>query len=336
MDPRSLKPWRVAQTLLWVGGAGIVAALLWAPALGIDLFWNILIPAAPALLVFLPGVWRNICPLASTALIARHTGRSKRRKLPRAWQGRLALMGVVLLYAIVPLRHVVLDQNGPATAVILLALAAVAVAMGSLFEWKSGWCSGLCPVHPVEKLYGTQPLLTPPNAHCGLCEACVQPCPDSTNGLHPLAVENGRPRRWAGLLMLGGFPGFIWGWFQVPDYAGREGFRHLQTAYGYPLAAAAATLALLVLLERLAGRRARPLLFRAFAAAAVGCYYWYRLPALFGFGPFPGDGMLVDWRTTLPPSFPAWSHAATTAIFAAWFLLRRGAKRAWLVRPTAA
>ena len=33
---------------------------------------------------------------------------------------------------------------------------------------------------------------------------------------------------------------------------------------------------------------------KVFAAAAVCTYYWYRLPALAGFGPHPGTGLLVD------------------------------------------
>lgn len=325
--------WRVAQVAVWLVGAGIVAALLWRPDLGIDAFWNVLIPVAPALLAFAPGLWRNICPLASTALFARHTGVSARRKVPHRWQGRLLLCGVVLLFTIVPLRHVVLDTNGPATALVILVVALAAVCMGSRFEWKSGWCSGLCPVHPVEKLYGSAPSFAPPNAHCSPCERCVQPCPDSTPALDPLSAMNGAPRQLAGVLMVAAFPGFIWGWFQVSDYTGSEGWAHLAQAYGYPFGAAAATLALFPALRRAVPARHELLLRRTFAAAAIACYYWYRLPALFGFGPFPGDGMLVDLRSVLPASFPAISRIATTALFVWWLIGRRRIQRTWLIRP---
>ena len=325
--------WRVVQSVLWLAGLGIVTALVWMPEIGIHAFWNVLIPVAPALLAFAPGVWRNVCPLASTALFARHMGRSSRRTVPYRWQGRLLLAGVLLLFLIVPLRHVALDRSGPLTAVATGLLALTAIALGSRFEWKSGWCSGMCPVHGVEKLYGRAPLLPPPNAHCTLCERCVQPCPDSTPRLDPLVIKNGRPRFLAGVLMVGAFPGFIWGWFQVPDYWMHEGLSHLGTAYGYPIASAGVTLLVFLVLRTTAPERHRPTLHSIFAAAAITCYYWYRLPALFGFGPFPGDGMLVDLRGVLPGWFPAVSHTATTLLFAWWFLARRSVRRSWLTRP---
>jgi len=324
-----LVAWRAVQTAVWLVGVAIVAALLWAPDVGIHAFWNVLIPVAPALLAFAPGLWRNICPMATNALFLRHVEKSARKKVPYAWQGRFLLIGVLLLYAIVPLRHVSFDLNGPATATVILALAAAAVVMGSRFEWKSGWCSGICPVHPVERLYGSKPLLSVSNAHCGLCHRCVQPCADSTPDLDPLTAESGLPRRMAGILTVGGFPGLVWGWFQVPDYAGTAGWSHLGPAYAWPLICAAVSTALFLALQRWNG----PALRRAFAAAAIACYYWYRLPALFGFGPFPGDGMLIDLRDTLPAWFPLVSRVATTALFAWWFVGRRTASRAWAVRP---
>ncbi|MFQ5843561.1 MAG: ferredoxin [Planctomycetota bacterium] len=333
LAPAVRRAWRVAQTAAWLVGAGILVCLLWFPPAGIHAFWNVLIPVAPALLAFAPGLWRNVCPLGTTALLPRHSGLSARRKLPVVWQGRLALIGVALLYLIVPLRHVVLDLNGPATATVILLLALAAVVLGTRFEWKSGWCSGACPVHPVERLYGSAPLWSPPNAHCGLCERCVTPCADATPNLDPLTVRDGRPRLLAGTLMVGGFCGFIWGWFHVPDYAGAEGWAHLGQAFGSPLGAAAVTVAAFLILQRAVPARHHTVLRRAFAAAAIGCYYWYRLPALFGFGPFPGDGMLVDLRDTLPAAFPAVSRVATTALFGWWLIGRHARRLTWLARP---
>jgi len=325
------RTWRTLQFSVWLVGVAIVALLLLAPALGIHAFWNVLIPVAPALVAFAPGLWRNICPLASTALFWRHLGKGAQKRVPYPWQGRFLLIGVLLLYAIVPLRHVVFDTSGPATAIVLLGVAGLAVLMGSRFEWKSGWCSGICPVHPVERLYGSAPAFTPPNAHCTLCHKCVQPCAEATSSIDPLSVENGWPRTLAGLAMVGGFPGFIWGWFQVRDYVAGEGWRHLAEAYAWPFGAALVTLAVYLCLER--ARVERRFLRRSFAAAAIACYYWFRLPALFGFGPFPGDGMLVDGRGVLPDWFPIVSRIATTALFAWWLVGRRSLRRSWLKRP---
>ena len=61
--------WLSLQLVLWLIGALVVALLLVKPYWGLNLFWNLIIPIAPALLVLIPGVWRNICPMASTALL---------------------------------------------------------------------------------------------------------------------------------------------------------------------------------------------------------------------------------------------------------------------------
>ena len=329
-----LVAWRVAQLAVWVVGAGILMALLFFPVVGIDAFWNVLIPVAPALLAFAPGVWRNICPLASTALMPRHFGLSKRGRLSAEAQAALTLTGIVTLLLVVPMRHVVLDLNGPATALTIIALAIVGVFMGLRYEWKSGWCSSLCPVHPVEKLYGSEALYSPPNAHCDMCHRCVTPCPDSTPGMHPLAARKYTTQRLGGTLLVGGFAGYIWGWFQVPDFAGTEGFSHLGLAYGMPFLGLALTLLLYVALRSVLAERHERVLILSFAAAALAAYYWFRLPMLFGFGPHPGDGMLVDLRGTLPGWFPWVSRLATTGLFAWWLVSRASGRRAWSTRPT--
>lgn len=330
MKTSTIKAWRIVQLAVWVLGVAIVVALFLWPKIGIHAFWNVLIPVAPALLAIAPGLWRNICPLASTSLFARHTGRSARKAVSLPNQGIFLLIGVALLYAIVPLRHVLLDLNGPATGLALLAITVPAILMGRRYEWKSGWCSGICPVHPVERLYGSSPAVVPPNAHCDQCQKCVSPCADSTQAIDPLYNGQSGARHVAGLLMVGGFCGYIWGWFQVPDYPGSEGWAHLGQAYGWPLGSAAVTLALFLLLQPYVESK---LLRRSFAAAAIACYYWYRLPGLFGFGPYPGDGMLIDLTEQLGTSFPLISRAITTAFFAWWLVGRRRINRSWSNRP---
>jgi hypothetical protein len=323
----------VVQVLVWCVGAAILSALIVTPRIGIHAFWNVLIPVAPALLALAPGIWRNVCPMGSTALLPRHLGRSRRRRISEAWQARLSLVGVALLLAIVPLRHVILDTDGPATALAIGILVLAAVCVCSVFEWKSAWCSGACPIHPVEKLYGTRPLLTVSNAHCGPCERCVATCPDSTVAMTPQVSVTRTPSRLAGTLMVGGFAGFVFGWFQVPDYSGGEGWSHLATAYGMPFGWMAVSLALYALVGFFAGPKRKDLVAAAFAGAAIACYYWFRLPALVGFGPFPGDGALIDLRHALPAWLPLVSRGATTIFFAWWFVGRPLRGKSWSVRP---
>ena len=100
---------------------------------------------------------------------------------------------------------------------MIMVMVVIGMSLGFIYEWKSAWCSGLCPVHPVEKLYGGNVGLTVPNMNCHNCHNCVVPCPDSTPNMHPVISRNTRYHLVSGVLLAGGLPGFIWGWFQVPD-----------------------------------------------------------------------------------------------------------------------
>lgn len=315
---------------MWLVGAIILFCLLFAPDLGVTLFWNILIPVAPVLFVLGIGIWRNVCPLATTNLLPRHFGLSQRRKLTHDQLGVLNLIGVIALYAIVPLRHAVFNRNGVATGLLILSMAAIGITLGFVYEWKSAWCSGLCPIHPVEKLYGGNVMGTLPNAHCSQCMNCVMPCPDSTPNIHPRAATKTWAHRIAGWLTVGGLPGFIWGWFHVPDELTTS---NMLQVYALPLLGFAVTMAAYILLSYIIQPRFERRLINTFAAAGVSCYYWYRIPSLFGFGQYADDGLLVN----LSGSIPAWIipiiTVATTAFFFYWLVLRPQNKRSWIVRP---
>ncbi|MEE9393196.1 MAG: hypothetical protein V3W41_11890 [Planctomycetota bacterium] len=306
------KIWRVIQGLVWLIGLAIVMLLLLKPTVGIHAFWNVLIPVAPALLVFLPGLWRNICPLGTTALLPRHLGFSRQKKISVKAHQRLGLGGLLLLLLLVPLRHLGFNLSGPATAILVLSLTIFATLLGTRYEWKSAWCSGLCPVHPVEKLYGHSPAATLGNAHCDACQVCVHVCPDSGQGeqfIHE--QEKGGLRALVPTLLIGGFPGYIWGWFQVPDYEWSAGLSHLGEIYLWPWAGLADSLAVYLLARSMVQSSQKRTLAKTFVTLAVACYYWFRLPALFGFGLIEGDGMLVDLSGLLPQSFPAILRIAT-------------------------
>ncbi|MDP6908361.1 MAG: hypothetical protein QF371_02595 [Flavobacteriales bacterium] len=285
---------------------------------------------APALLVVAVGLWRNVCPLASTALFSRHMGFSKRIKLTETRIGQLNLIAVIALFTIVPLRHAIFDMNGMATAILLIAIAVIAIIAGLLTEWKSGWCSGLCPVHPVEKLYGINNKFSLPNAHCNQCFRCVTPCPDSTPADNPLSLKKTAYHKIASFLMVAAFPGFVWGWFQVPDYPAITSAAQLISIYKTPLIGSLVSMILFVVLNRYVREK---LLVGIFSASAVSFYYWFRIPALLGFGVFPGDGMLVD----LSASIPEWSMYLTTVIttvfFFYWIVLSKQQQQSWSIRP---
>lgn len=333
-QPATLWRWRLAQDVLLGAGGALVLTLFVAPEAGLNLLWNGLIPLAPALLVVLPGVWRNLCPLASLALLPRRFGLDRQRPLPGRRQAALALAGLGALLVIVPYRHIELDRNATASALMLLLAGLFALLGGWLGEGRSAWCNSLCPIHPAERLYGGAPAWTPVNARCAGCSKCSRPCPDSTRALNPTLSGPDRLERLAGHLLLGGFAGFVWGWHQVGDLAGPATPAELFAAYAWPFAGGAFSLLLYAVARRFLASTAaaRQQLAATFAWAAVTLYYWYRLPALMGLGEHFGTGLLVDWRAL--GMWPAWLARALSTGFLTWFmLLRRPPARSWLTRP---
>lgn len=325
--------WRSAQIALFLVALVIILALVLAPRVGLTALWKVLVPIAPALLVVAPGLWRNICPLGSTALWARHVGLSARRRLSPESQGWFMLIAVALLLAIVPLRHILLNTNGPVTGAVLVLVGLASIIVGMTYEWKSGWCSGLCPVFPVEALYGQRPALTLPNAHCTECSRCSTVCADTTPAMSPLITPRTTGYAIAGALMIGGFPGYVWGWFQVSDAAQLDASA-VANAYAWPLGGCVVTLASYLVIRAAVGRRAGDLLARVHAAAAVATYYWFVLPTLLGFGRAPGEGALIDLHDIAPQWTPMALRAATIAFFGWWMVVRpSSARRAWAYRP---
>ncbi len=333
LSPRARAFWTAAQYAVLLGGVVLVWLLIFRPGVGTSVMWNILTAGAPALVTIVPGLWRNICPMATFALLPRRLGLSKRRKMPDRLAGWLGLTSVALLFVIVPLRHIGLDSNGPMTAVLLMSAAAVAGLMGFVFEWRSGWCSSLCPIHPVERLYGSAPAISFQNARCDLCERCSKPCPNSTPATTPAFTGPLQVQKAVGNFLAGSFLGFVWGWFQVPDYPAPAGMHEIAAAYLWPLGGALVSYSAFKAIEPLVAAKpaARRILHRAFAATAVSTYYWYSIPALAGFG--TGPAQLSGLASLLPAWFPLASHVVTTSFFF-WFLVIRPANgRSWQNRP---
>jgi len=321
--------WRALQGAFFGVGVVILGALFVKPELGLHLLWNVLIPVAPALLVLAPGLWRNVCPMGTASLLPYHARLSARRSIGRRTQGILFAGAVLLLLLIVPLRHVMLDTHGLITGAVLLTVALLAGGLGFVFDARSAWCSGLCPVYPVEMLYGTKPVVTVRNAHCRTCSSCVTPCRDSTQGAIPQHAARSGLGRWAAIALVGGFPGFIIGWYQVPTWQLEEGIRHLPEAYAWPWGGMLVSLLLFAVLMNAYPRGGRELTV-LFAAAAVASYYWFKLPVMVGLGD-PASA-IVDLGAVLP-GWSIWAlRGGEIALFASLMLFRRK-PREWELQP---
>ncbi len=115
----------------------------------------------------------------------------------------------------------------------------------------------------------------------------------------------------------------------MPDYAGAEGWRHLGDAYGPPFLGLLATLVPFVILRRVIPWHHEWRLARVFGAAAISCFFWFRLPAFFGMGVHPGDGLIVDLSGTLPDWTRIAMRVVTTGFFGWWLVVRGDGTRAW-------
>jgi len=312
----------------------MIVLLFVKPEIGLHAFWDVLIPVAPALVALLPGVWRNICPTATMSQLPRRFKYSKKKKLSARTHSWLVLLSVLLLFTIIPLRHTLFDVNGPATGIFLIVSTIIAIVLTYAFDGKSGWCASLCPVHQVEKLYGQRPIATVSNSHCDACSKCVMACPDSTPAPSPHLGGKMWPRRAATFGLIGAFPGYVWGWFQVQDYSTfSQGVENIANTFTIPVIGGAATLALYALLISSVPLQKRKIIDRFFAAAAISCYYWYRIPWLFGFSQFEGNGMLIDLTNVISPTVMTIIPFVTTAFWVWWLALKRNGLRSWMTRP---
>jgi len=276
--------WRWAQAASVFAAVGVVALLFLQPRMGLFVTWSVLIPLVPALLLIAPQVWRNLCPIAVVHQLPAMAGFAGRRELSARAQRIAPAVAAGLLLAIVPLRLVLFNHHGPALALFVLTVLAVALLSGLVVTGKAGWCATYCPVLPVERLYGQSPPLSIAHAHCGECTSCLHACYDINprRSLAELLASDRPPRgaqpatglhRSASGLFSAAFPGFVLGYFTVPP-----AFTVIET-YGWIVGAATASLGLLLLFQRTISLPDR-VMSRMAAAAAVCLYYWYCVPAV--------------------------------------------------------
>ncbi|MBK8046906.1 MAG: hypothetical protein IPK16_07145 [Anaerolineales bacterium] len=157
---------------------GTAVVLIVRPALGLRVFWGAFIPMVPLLFFVAPGLWRNICPMAALNQTPRMFKFSRGLTLPRWWQEYSFVIAVGLFLVLAASRKVIFNQNGPALALLILAALGTALLMGSLYKGKSGWCSSICPLLPVQRVYGQTPFVSVPHAHCQPCLGCTKNCYD--------------------------------------------------------------------------------------------------------------------------------------------------------------
>ncbi|MCC6316957.1 MAG: hypothetical protein IT361_04625 [Gemmatimonadaceae bacterium] len=271
--------WRVAQlggvalTLVLLGG------LLTYPTQTLHVLWDMVVPVLPAVFLVNPMIWRNVCPLATlNALPGQRLG----SRLPGPGASRAAwTLGIVLLFVMVPARRFLFNTHGDLLALTIAAVAVLALVGGIVFSRRSGFCNAVCPVLPVEKLYGQFPLAKVDTDRCRTCTLCVPVGCIDLAGTKTVAQTVGPARRQRGWLatafgiFAAAFPGFIVAYFTLengPIDTAWSVYAHvaLYSVISYALVAG------LALVGKLSATTLLPIL----GGASFMLYYWYSAPTL--------------------------------------------------------
>ena len=258
----------------------------------LSVLWNVLIPILPASFLIAPALWRGICPLATLNMMSnRLVGR---RRLSSKLIPTATIIGIVLLFILVPARRFLFNENGALLAATIITVAVAALLLGTVFDAKAGFCNAICPVLPVERLYGQHPLLRIGNPRCIPCRMCTaEGCIDLVPTLS-IANTRGPVHRLPAWLktpygvFAAAFPGFVIGYYTTTDVllasAGTiylsvmtwAGVSYLLTALAVRILNVSVALALTIL-----------------AAGAAGLYYWFAAPIIASTLGVAGVGTLV-------------------------------------------
>ena len=211
--------WRAIRAGSLVAALVVAGLLIAVPDTGLFVMWKVVIPPLPLLFMVAPGIWRNICPLAASNQTPRVLGITKALKPPNWLKEYGYVIAITLFVAFVVLRKLGLDDSGPFSALLLLGAMTGGFAGGMFLKGKSGWCSTMCPLLPVQRIYGQTPFKLVANNHCQPCVGCVKNCYDFNPRAAYLADLHDSDNYWSGYrrFFVGAFPGLILAFFTADE-----------------------------------------------------------------------------------------------------------------------
>lgn len=215
--PQRVPAW--LWVVLRVGTLAVTLGLAWAliemPQLGLLVFWGLAIPLLPALLVVAPGLWRQVCPMATLNQLPRTLKRGRALDLPSGLKNWAFAIALVLFIGAVAMRQPWLNHSGLTVGVVMLAMLTLALAGGWFFKGRSGWCGTFCPLGPIQRAYGQAPLVLVRNGHCEPCVGCQKNCYDFNPRAAVFSDVYDDDPRYASQrrLFMGLLPGLLLGYF---------------------------------------------------------------------------------------------------------------------------
>jgi nitrite reductase (NADH) large subunit len=267
----SVGAWRAVRAGSLVAALVVAGLLVAAPDKGLFVMWRIVIPLLPFTFMVAPGLWRNICPLAASNQTPRVLGITKALKPPKWLQEYGYVIAISLFVGFVALRKLGLDDSGPFSALLLLGAMTGGFVGGMLLKGKSGWCSTMCPLLPVQRIYGQTPFALVGNSHCQPCVGCTKSCYDFNPRAAYLADLNDSDPYWSGYrrFFVGAFPGLVLAFFKAPE--GAAALPQIALSMAVSVASFAAVSAFVKVSVHT--------VTAAYGAIAFSIFYWFGGPA---------------------------------------------------------
>src|SRR5688500_7973522 len=93
-----LRTWHWLRLLSVAAAFALVITLFTNPRTGLFVLWRLLVPLLPLVFFLVPGVWRNVCPLAALNQAPRRLAFTRALSLPGWLQEYGYVIGVVLFF----------------------------------------------------------------------------------------------------------------------------------------------------------------------------------------------------------------------------------------------
>jgi nitrite reductase (NADH) large subunit len=261
---------RIASVLAYL----VLCVTLWfRPAGGQFWFFKVIVPLLPILFFTAPGLWRNICPLAASNQAPRVLGFT-RAFTPPEWLRRYgAIISIVLFFGITSTRIAFFNANGAGLSVLLSLTIINAFIAGIMYKGKSGWCSSICPLLPLQRVYGQTPFAKVPNSHCQPCVGCTKNCYDFRPSVAYQADLHEPDPSWTAprKLFVSALPGFVLGFFLLvnhPNLALPEVYLRLALFF-------LGSVGLFYALQAMLPGLSTTVHIALWAATAISIFYWF-------------------------------------------------------------
>jgi len=301
--------WHVLRLFSLAAFATLVWGLWNYPDISLTIFWGLAVPSLPLVFWLLPGLWRNLCPLAASNQLPRLLNFSLSKELPPVLKRYASVIGLILLFGAVPLRKIILNEDAHALSLLLIGIIGFAFIGGLFFKGKSGWCGSFCPLLPVQRLYGQTPLLNVNNSHCAPCVGCTKNCFDFNPRVAYLADLYDRDPIMAGdrKFFAGMMPGLLIAYFYMP-YSPDIPIYQLYLAFGFYCLVGVGAYQVIETVLKFSPQKNTAL----FALISINIFYYYAslilLQAINNLGGFT----ISEW--------PIWSFRALVLVISGiWF-----------------